>query len=184
MRKAFAELLGINLLNGGLALLTGDQTQTGIRCAIASFRARHGVFNASNIILDTDVERGAGRGSIDMKTETINFILTGEAKSFRLLRMNAPITITGSLSHPKIGVQASKALGQGGLVVALGALINPLASLLATIDPGLAKDANCGAVLTQAKEKGAPVSRRAVQNLPRRPLRTMPTSERVARRPR
>jgi hypothetical protein len=69
-------------------------------------------------------------------------------------------------------------------VVALGALINPFASLLATIDPGLAKDANCGAVLTQAKEKGAPVSRRAVQNLPRRPLRTMPTSERVARRPR
>lgn len=182
MRKAFAELLGINLLNGGLALLTGDQTQTNVRCAIASFQASKGVFNASNIVLDTDVERGGGRGSIDMKTETINFILTGEAKSFRLLRMNAPITITGSLSHPKIGVQASRALGQGGLVVALGALINPLASLLATIDPGLAKDANCGAVLAQAKEKGAPVSRRALQNVARTPLRTVPTSERVVRR--
>jgi hypothetical protein len=164
-------------------LLTGDQTQTNVRCAIASFQARNGVFNASNIILDTDVERGTGRGNIDMKTETINFIITGEAKSFRLFRMNAPIRITGSLSHPKIGVQASKALGQGGLVVALGALINPLASLLATIDPGLAKDANCGAVLAQAKQKGAPVSRRAVQNIPRAPIRTMPTSERVARRP-
>jgi hypothetical protein len=184
MRKAFAELLGINLLNGGVALLTGDQTQTGIRCAVADFQARDGVFNARNILLDTDVERGSGRGDIDLRNETVNLTLSGEAKSLRILRMNAPITVTGSLSHPKVGVEASKALGQGGLAVALGALINPIAAVLATVDPGLAKDANCGAVLAEAKQKGAPISRRAAAQTGsgNRALQTTPTAEHVARR--
>jgi uncharacterized protein involved in outer membrane biogenesis len=184
MRKAFAELLGINLLNGGLALLTGDQTQTGIRCAVASFRAHDGVLNASNIMLDTDVERGTGRGSINLKNETMNLMLSGDAKSFRVLRMNAPITVTGTLSHPSIGVQASKAIGQGGLAVALGALVNPLAAVLATIDPGLARDANCGALMAHAKKKGAPVKTGETAKSGSSPLRTTPASEHVARRPR
>jgi uncharacterized protein involved in outer membrane biogenesis len=182
MRKAFAELLGINLLNGGLALLTGDQSQTNIRCAVASFQARDGVFMAQNITLDTDVERGTGRGSINLKNETVNLTLSGDAKSFRILRMNAPITINGTLSHPKVGVEASHALGQGGLAVALGALINPLASLLATIDPGLAKDANCGALIAGAKQKGAPVGHRLVRTNGGAKLQTTAASERVARR--
>jgi len=184
MRRAFAELLGINLLNGGLALLTGDQSQTNVRCAVASFRARDGVFAAQNIILDTDVERGTGSGSIDMKNETVNFRLSGDAKSLRILRMNAPITINGTLSHPKVGVGVSEALGQGGILVALASFIHPLAGLLATVDPGLAKDANCGALLAQAKSKGAPVSRRAVQATGNPSLQTTRTSARGSRRPR
>jgi hypothetical protein len=180
MRQAFAELLGINLLNGGLALLTGDQSQTGVRCALASFRARDGILNAQNILLDTDVERASGRGWIDLKNETLAFNVAGNAKSFRLLRMNAPISITGSLSHPKIGVQATRALSQGGLAVALGALVNPFAALIATIDPGLAKDANCGAVMAQAKEKGTPVSH-GVRSRRSRQLQTTPAGEHAAR---
>ncbi|MBV9569899.1 MAG: AsmA family protein [Alphaproteobacteria bacterium] len=186
MRKAFAELLGINLLNGGLALLTGDQEQTNIRCAVAAFQARDGVLRSQNITLDTDVERGTGNGYINLKNETLGVTLSGDAKSFRLLRLNAPITLTGSLTHPKVGVQASKALAQGGLAVALGSLINPLASLIATIDPGLAKNANCGTLLAQAKQKGAPVPKRrlAASNSSRANLRTTPAVERVARRSR
>ncbi len=185
MRQAFAELLGINLLNGGIALLTGDQAQTNIRCAIAAFKGHGGVFNSQNITLDTDVERASGRGWINLKNETVGVSLAGDAKNFRLLRMNAPITVTGSLSHPKVGVQASKALGQGGIAVALGALINPIASLVATIDPGLAKDVNCGAVMAQAKAKGAPVSRQATttSGSPHRQLQTTPTADRAIRRP-
>jgi len=187
MRRAFAELLGINLLNGGIALLTGDQSQTNVRCAIAAFQARDGILRSQNITLDTDVERGAGNGWINLKNETLGIAMSGEAKSFRLLRMNAPITLTGSLSHPKVGVQAVKALGQGGLLVTLATFIHPLAGLLATIDPGLAKDANCGAVLAEAKQKGAPVSRRTIAAsspaMRRTPLRTTPTSARIARRP-
>ncbi|MBV9061555.1 MAG: AsmA family protein, partial [Alphaproteobacteria bacterium] len=186
MRQAFAELLGINLLNGGLALLTGDQSQTNIRCAIAAFNGRDGIFNSQNITLDTDVERASGRGWINLKNETVGVSMAGDAKNFRLLRMNAPITVTGSLGHPKVGVQASKALGQGGIAVTLGALINPIAALVATIDPGLAKDVNCGAVMAQAKAKGAPISQASAKKTARSgshvTLQTTPTAEHVGRR--
>lgn len=175
MRKALAELLGINLLNGGIALLMGDRSQTNLRCAVVHFEARDGALQARNILLDTEVERATGQGSVDLKTETLNLKFTGEAKSLRLLRMNAPITVTGSLSHPKVGVEAGKALGQGGLVAALATLVAPLAGILPTIDPGLAKDADCGALLSEAKAKGAPVRHQAVI--------VQSHEERLARRP-
>ena len=143
------------------------------------------MFRSQNITLDTDVERGTGSGYVNLKNETLGVTLSGDAKSFRLLRMNAPITVTGSLTHPKVGVQASKALAQGGLAVALGALINPLASLVATVDPGFAKDVNCGALLAQAQKKGAPVSRRSAtggRSVQRR-VRTASAPARAARRP-
>jgi hypothetical protein len=42
------------------------------------------------------------------------------------------------------------------LATALGVLATPLASVLAFIDPGLAKDADCGALLAEAERQGAP----------------------------
>ena len=56
------------------------------------------------------------------------------------------------MRHPKIGVQAGKALEQAGGAAALGALLTPLAAVLAFVDRGLAKDADCAALLQQAEQ--------------------------------
>jgi AsmA family protein len=60
-------------------------------------------------------------------------------------------------------VEAEQVLAQGGIVAALG-FLSPLASIFAFIDPGLAKDANCGLLLAEAQAKGAPVKNSAVRN--------------------
>ena len=86
-----------------------SRMSTAIRCAVAAFRSRDGVFNAHNVTFDTDVERGGGRGYVDLRNETVNPVMSGEAKSFNILRMNAPITVTRHLANPKVGVQASVA---------------------------------------------------------------------------
>ena len=52
-------------------------------------------------------------------------------------------------------------IAQGALGVGLS-LLSPLAALFAFIDPGLAKDANCAAALSDAKTQGAPVKASAV----------------------
>ena len=57
------------------------------------------------------------------------------------------------------------ALAQGGIALALG-VVNPLAAILAFIDPGLAKDANCGPLLADAKAKGAPVKAASITAAP------------------
>ena len=121
-REAFAELTGIDLLNGLGLLLTNDKSDTGLRCAVANFDASRGVFRAQKFVFDTDPVRVEGNGSIDLNNETLNLRVTGKPKEFRIGRVRAPILITGSLAHPQIGVRAQDALLQGGIAAALGFL--------------------------------------------------------------
>jgi len=151
MRSAFAELLGINVGAGLGKLLSGDQSTSGIRCAVADFKVANGVASSRTLVIDTDVVLAQGSGTIDLGTETMNLRIDGETKKPRLLRVWAPITITGPLASPRLGVDASAVATQGGLVGALATLVNPVAALLGFIDPGLAEDADCGALIAGAR---------------------------------
>jgi AsmA family protein len=155
-RKSFAELTGIDLLNGLGLLLANDKSDTGLRCAVVHFDAHGGILNAQQFVMDTDQVLIQGSGRIDLGNETLNMSISGKPKEFRLGRVRAPITISGSLSHPAIGVNAGSAAAQGGIAVALG-FLSPIAALLPFVDPGLAKDADCVALSGQAANVQAPV---------------------------
>jgi hypothetical protein len=58
-------------------------------------------------------------------------------------------------------VDSKSLIAQGAIGAGL-ALLSPIASILAFIDPGLAKDANCAGLLADAKSQGAPVKASAV----------------------
>ena len=162
MRHSLAEWAGINVLRALSLNLAGDTSNTNLRCAVASFAARKGVMTAQQFVIDTDPVRLDGSGTIDLRDETLNLRLQGSPKHFQLMRLRAPITLTGSLAHPVLGVRAGAMASQGGLGAVLG-LVNPVAAILAFIDPGLAKDANCGPLLAAAKAQGAPVTASAVK---------------------
>jgi uncharacterized protein involved in outer membrane biogenesis len=157
IREAFAELMGINVTKGLGLLLSKNQDKTPIRCAVGHFRASNGVLNADRIVFDTGPVLGTGSGRIDMGAERMAFRLQGHPKEARLVRLMAPITMEGPIRRPKLGVEPGKAIAQGGIALALGALVTPLAAILPFIDPGLAKDANCGALIAEAGRQGAPV---------------------------
>ena len=156
VREAFAELVGINVIKGLGLLLSKDTGTTALRCAVADFRVQDGQLIARQIVADTEpvLITGAGGGSLD--TETLNLVLKGNPKKFRLVSLNAPVTIQGPIRSPKLGVQPGGAIAQGGIAAALGALVSPLAAILPFVDPGLAKDANCAALTGDAAAKGAP----------------------------
>lgn len=157
IREAFAELMGVNVTKGLGLLLTKDMSQTPIRCGVAHFRANDGVMTANQIVFDTGPVLVTGSGSINLNSERMAFRVQGHAKEFRLVRLLLPITLQGPIKSPKPGVEPGKAIAQGGIAVALGALINPLAAVLPFIDPGLADDANCSALLGGARAEGVPV---------------------------
>jgi uncharacterized protein involved in outer membrane biogenesis len=163
MRHSLADWLGVVVLNALGLTLAGDTSDTGLRCALADFSAKDGVFSARHLVIDTDPVRIDGGGSVNLKDETVNLHAQGKPKSFQLLRLRAPVTAAGPLAHPRLGINAGPALAQGGLGAALG-LLSPLASVLAFIDPGLAKDANCRPLLETAKARGAPVKNSALKN--------------------
>lgn len=157
IREAFAELLGINVVKGLGLLLAKDQSKTDLRCAVAHFQAKDGVLTANQIVFDTEPVLGTGRGSINLATERIDFRIAGQPKEPRLIRLMAPITIKGPIKSPKLGVEAGTAVAQGGIAALLTTLVTPLAAILPFIDLGLAKDAACGALITEAGREGAPV---------------------------
>ncbi|WP_312598544.1 AsmA family protein [Brevundimonas sp.] len=151
MRAAFAELLGINASAGLLKLLSGDQSESQIRCAVADFAVANGTATARTFVIDTDVVLAQGKGSIDLGAETLNLRIEGESKKPRLLRLWAPITVSGALSAPKVGVDVGSVVGQGGLAGLLGAVVAPVTALFAFVDPGLAEDADCGRLIAGAR---------------------------------
>ena len=70
----------------------------------------------------------------------------------------APVTVRGPMLAPEVGVEAAGAIAQGGLAAALSVVAAPLAALLPFIDPGLAEDAACGALIADARKAGAPAN--------------------------
>jgi len=151
MRAAFAELLGINATAGLFKLLGGDQSTSEIRCAVASFDVAGGTATAKTFVIDTTPVLAQGSGTIDLGDETLNLRIDGETKEARLVRLWSPITVQGPLTRPQVGIDAGSVAAQGGLAAALGSLISPLAALLPFVDPGLAEDANCGALISSAR---------------------------------
>lgn len=157
IRKAFAELLGVNVVKGLGLLMSKDQDTTPIRCAVASFDARDGILRADHIVFDTGPVVGTGSGTVNLATERVDLRLKGKPKKFRVGHLTLPITAKGPLASPKLGVDPGKAIAQGGVAAALGSVLTPLAAILPFVDPGLAKDAACSALVAEASRDGAPV---------------------------
>lgn len=155
MNNALAELTGINVINGLGLLLSEKHKDTEIRCGIVDFQAQNGMLDSKSVFIDTTNVLITGRGDVDLKDEKLDLTLQGDPKKIRLLRLRSPITLHGTLLHPVVGVKADRLIAQAGIAVALGTLLTPAAAALALIDPGLAKNKDCSAVLAQAHEDAA-----------------------------
>jgi len=127
VRDSLAELTGIDLRGLGL-LLTKNKKEVPVRCGVASFAAANGTLTAKNLVLDTEPVLIAGEGFVKLDTETLDLMLRGYPKTARILQLRSPITITGTLKAPKVGIDAHD-------------------SKLVLVDPGHAKDADCGSLL-------------------------------------
>ncbi|MET3666591.1 uncharacterized protein involved in outer membrane biogenesis [Caulobacter sp. 1776] len=167
IRQAFAELLGVNASKGLILLLSKSDKETPVRCAVADFDVKNGVMTTNHLVADTGVVLARGRGTINLETERMDFRIEGDSKKPRLVRLFIPITIKGPFMAPKIGLDPSKAVGQGGIAAALGSIINPLAALLPFVTTGEAKDADCAGLVADAKQQGAPV--KVTQTTPAKP---------------
>jgi len=157
MRQAFAELLGVNASKGLLLLLNKDNRETSVRCAVADFTVKDGIMRSNQIVADTGVVLAKGKGTIDLQKETLDFRIEGDSKKPRLVRLFVPITVRGPFLTPKVGLDTGAAVAQGGVAVALGTLLSPLAAILPFVTGGGAKNADCASLVAEARADGAPV---------------------------
>ena len=137
MNRAMAELMGINLTRGLLLRWSNDRSTTPVRCAVANFHASNGVLTSNHLQLSTDSAVVRGGGTINLRDETLNLRVQGRATHFRLVHVRAPLTLRGTFSHPRPGVELSRAAPQAGIAAALAAVVHPLAAILPFVDPGV-----------------------------------------------
>jgi AsmA family protein len=133
VRDSLAELAGMDLRGLGL-LMSKDQHDTALRCAVAIFKDHDGTLTAQDFIADTEPVLITGSGQIQFDTESLDLSLRGEPKSLRLFHWRSPVLIKGTLSHPSIDIHARK---------------------LEIVDAGKAKDADCGSLIASADSDGA-----------------------------
>lgn len=151
VNAAFAELTGINVARGLGLLLKGNDERAEIRCGVAQFDVERGTMRAANVVFDTTNVKITGQGEVRLGPEELDLSIKGQPKKLRLARVRSPIEINGHLRKPSVGLDAGKTLGQGAVATAIGAALTPVAALIAFIDPGLAKDENCAALLQTAQ---------------------------------
>jgi AsmA family protein len=175
VRSAFAELTGINVAKGVGLLLTKPDDRAEIRCGVAQFNIKDGLMTAENLTFDTQNVLIKGKGDIKLGPEELNLEIKGEPKKLRLTRLRTPIEIKGHLRKPSVGIDVGSTAKQGAIAVALGAIVTPIAAVLAFVDPGLANDQNCAAMLAEAEHKGPPPPKSAVTSADKPPSKEAAT---------
>lgn len=133
-----------------------------INCGLVAFTVRRGVAAADPILIDTQKNVMLGRGGFSFRNETLDLAFRADSKKFSLFAGQSPVGIGGYFAKPSIDVISPELLTRAGAGVGLGIVASPLASILAFVDVGDAKAADCGPVLAgasaraQRDEKGRP----------------------------
>lgn len=141
------ELAKLDLQNFVTALLGRDlKKPRDIRCGLAAFTVADGVARADPVIFDTGRAVYRMKGDFSFRTEAIDLSLRGDSKEFSLFAGQSPIGVGGWFAAPAIHPISKQLLTRAGASVALGVVATPIASLLAFVDPGDAKNTNCAAV--------------------------------------
>ena len=133
-----------------------------INCGLIGFSVRNGIAAADPILIDTEKNVMLGRGGFSFKNETLDLAFRADSKKFSLFSGQSPVGIGGYFARPSIDVISPELVGRAGAGLGLGVLASPFAAVIAFVDVGDAKAADCGPVLAgasahaQRTDKGKP----------------------------
>ncbi|MEK7886921.1 AsmA family protein [Burkholderia contaminans] len=145
------EAAGLNVANVVYEKLFGIR-DVKINCGAADFVATNGVLDSRVFALDTEDAVIAMDGNVNLRDETMNLTIHPHTKGFRVISLRSPLYVTGSFKQPHVGVKAGALIARGGAAVGLG-LLNPLASLLALLQPGRSRPLPCGQMLADMERR-------------------------------
>ncbi len=125
-----------------------------INCGLIAFTVRDGVAAADPILIDTDKNVMSAKGGFSFKDESLNVAFRADAKKFSLFSGQSPVGIGGYFAAPSLQIVTPQLLARAGAGAALGLAAGPVGALLAFVDIGDAKAAQCGPVLAGATAAG------------------------------
>ena len=115
---------------------------------------KKGTAYADTFVVDTSDTVVKIEGHVDLKNERMEFTTYPEPKDHSLFALRSPIVVSGTFMKPKVAPKPGPLVTRGIIAAALAAVAPPLV-LLATFETGPGKDTDCGALLADARTKGA-----------------------------
>ena len=123
MSHLITEALGLDLAQALGVLIRGDRPLP-VRCARVAFAVNDGVLKTERAVIDnvdTTVRIG---GTIDLRNEALGLVARARPKDMSPIALRSPVTITGTLGAPQIGVEGTRIAGRVLGAVALGSRVS------------------------------------------------------------
>ena len=151
-----ALLVSLSGLQFGNALANalGVPSKTEMRCMVIDLPLQKGVVSTRTMLIDTDQSNIEGSGTVDLRSEQIDYQLKTTPKHFSIGSLPAPIDVRGPLKSPSILPDPAPVAARGGAAGALGILLTPLGALIPTIQLGLGEDSDCAKLISQTANSG------------------------------
>ncbi len=142
---------GVSTLIG--TLFTGDSDWTVVNCAAANFAIEGGVATSQVLLFDSAAATVAGQGTLDLRTEALDFVVTPQAK-VATLNVSTPVLVQGTLADPSFAPDPlAVARKVGGI---LGIFIFPPAAVAGLGELGRS-DNPCLQLAAEPRIQDAPV---------------------------
>ncbi|MBT9549983.1 MAG: AsmA family protein [Hydrogenophaga sp.] len=129
------EAMGLDLAQALEVVITGDRPLP-LRCARFDLVVRDGVIQPTLAVMDNKDSTLWITGQVSLRDESLNLHVVTRPKDWSLLSLRTPVTITGTLADPAVGIEpkglAKRVLG----ALALGTVAGPAAAILPLIETG------------------------------------------------
>jgi uncharacterized protein involved in outer membrane biogenesis len=160
--RSLMEIAGLNVGNFVVSKLFGDD-EVMINCGAADVVMKDGVMTPNLFIFDTENAVVKIDGPVSFKDEKLDLDIKPESKGYRVFSLRSPLYVKGTFKHPDAGVHVLPLAVRSAGMVVLGAILTPVAGLLALIGPSAGDDnTQCATLLKQMqKPVSAPPPRAA-----------------------
>jgi len=132
------EALGLDVAQALGVAIRGDEPLP-LRCARFAFGVNDGVLKLQRGVLDNADSTIRVGGTIDLRNEALGLVARVRPKDVSPISLRSPVTVTGTLGAPSVGIQGKQLTGRVLGAVALGSVFPPLA-LIPLFDAGEGKD--------------------------------------------
>jgi uncharacterized protein involved in outer membrane biogenesis len=134
-----------------LGIAIGGDESIPIRCIVADFEARTGVFDARSLVFDSTDTNVVGTGTIDMGEERLDLRLRPYPKDFSPFTLRTPISVEGTLAQPDAFPDPADIGVEGTAKKVLNSVLTVVQGVLPPPDFGPGENAPCRDLIAQAR---------------------------------
>jgi uncharacterized protein involved in outer membrane biogenesis len=134
-----ASFLGLDV---GRGVLADEDARATLRCLVMRLDVRGGLGLGDPIVIDTSRSQSRVTGTVRFGPETLAMQITGAPKRKSLLRLEAPVRISGTIKQPEIDIPPR--------VKTVGSLLKMVGNAITGKQQPLASDADCASLARRA----------------------------------